>query len=158
MNQFKYDGDELRVQLVSTRRQKKFVTAPHTRERQKLLDDAATHGVIFSATGGDHLTSDDFFKSTEVPTKRKKVGDKERDKNDRLERLKIEQDAQAILALNKASDKFLDKKLETIVLWHGLKKTEMGKLALKKQKWELQIKVLLLFSLGLLKMKLNWRI
>ena len=38
------------------------VTVPHTQEQIDLLSEAKTHGQIFAATGGDHLTSNDIFK------------------------------------------------------------------------------------------------
>jgi hypothetical protein len=49
----------------------KVITAPHTQEQIELLREAKTHGQIFAATGGDHLTSNDVFKS--IKLKRRKV-------------------------------------------------------------------------------------
>ena len=39
------------------------LTQPNTKDRVLLLAKAKRRGAKFTATGGDHLTSDDFFKS-----------------------------------------------------------------------------------------------
>ena len=38
------------------------LTVPHSQERIKLLSRVKTHGNIFAATGGVHLTANDIFK------------------------------------------------------------------------------------------------
>ena len=43
------------------------ITKAHSLERMELLAEASTHGAKFFATGGGHATSDDFFKSFEIP-------------------------------------------------------------------------------------------
>ena len=43
------------------------------KERILLLANAKTHGERFVATGGEHLTSDDFFKSLEVNKRKKEI-------------------------------------------------------------------------------------
>ena len=39
------------------------VTIAHSQDRIELLSQAKSHGNIYAATGGDHLTSNDMFKS-----------------------------------------------------------------------------------------------
>ena len=57
-----FNGDVMKVMLKPVERTN-VVTAPHTQERIELLSQAKTHGNIFAATGGIHLTANDIFKS-----------------------------------------------------------------------------------------------
>ena len=86
---------------VNKAAEKKNVTLPHTLERQELLSNAKGHGAVFPATGGGHLTSDDFFKSMEVPKRRQEVKAMEEDKKLRLKMQNCKEEAKTILALNK---------------------------------------------------------
>ncbi len=56
-----YDGDMMKVTLKPVNRTT-VVTVPHSQERIDLLRQAKTHGSIFTATGGVHLTANDIFK------------------------------------------------------------------------------------------------
>ena len=47
------------------------MTEEHSQERYNLLAKSNTHGKLFSATGGLHLTSDDIFISAEMATRDK---------------------------------------------------------------------------------------
>ena len=47
------------------------LTVPHSQERIELLSQAKTHGNIFAATGGVHLTANDIFKG--IVLKQRKV-------------------------------------------------------------------------------------
>ena len=55
-----FNGDVMKVTLKPVERTND-VTAPHTQERIELLSQAKTHGNIFAATGGIHLTANDIF-------------------------------------------------------------------------------------------------
>jgi hypothetical protein len=57
-----FNGDVMKVTLKPVGRTN-AVMAPHTKERIELLSQAKTHGNIFAATGGIHLTDNDIFKS-----------------------------------------------------------------------------------------------
>ena len=54
-----YDGNAFkdRIKKVS----KKSVTVRHSAERIEKIQQATTHGNLFHATGGGHLTDDDIF-------------------------------------------------------------------------------------------------
>jgi hypothetical protein len=56
-----HDGDMMKVTLKPVNRTT-VVTVPHSQERIDLLSQAKTHGSIFAATGGVHLTANDIFK------------------------------------------------------------------------------------------------
>ena len=96
-----FDGTQLAV-TVNQVRKKKNVTVPHSKERYLLLAKAKSHGEKFTATGGSHLTSDDFFKSLEVPVREKEIAEKEKDKEHRLLMARLEQESRSILCLAKA--------------------------------------------------------
>ncbi len=57
-----FNGDMMKVTLMPIERTN-IITAPHTQERIELLSQAKSHGNIFAATGGVHLTANDIFKS-----------------------------------------------------------------------------------------------
>ena len=48
-----------------------FITAPHTQDQIELLSNAKTHGSIFAATGGVHLTANNIFQG--ISLKQRKV-------------------------------------------------------------------------------------
>ena len=49
------------------------VTRPNSRERIKVLARVKTHGALFHATGGGHITHDDFFLSMEISVREKEI-------------------------------------------------------------------------------------
>jgi len=65
-----YKGEMLRAQYHEDKVQALLAAAPvtvaHTRERQEALAATTTNGKKFFVTGGEHITSDDMFKSAEI--------------------------------------------------------------------------------------------
>ncbi len=55
-----YNGDVMKITLKPIERMT-CVTLPHTQDRIKLLSQAKSHGNIFAAIGGVHLTSNDII-------------------------------------------------------------------------------------------------
>jgi len=92
-----YDGNRLRI-AAPRRGAKKFeLTQPQSKERIELLAKAKSAGQIFAVTHGEHLNSEDFFKSRAVE-ERKKLADRMlKDKRLRFERGKLRQQALDIL-------------------------------------------------------------
>ena len=92
-----YRGDLLSARCIKENLVRPINEADYL-ELLELLENASTHGAKFFATGGGHATSDDFFKSVEIPVweasikalEDKKVG------SDLLK--KIEEEGQDILA------------------------------------------------------------
>ena len=91
-----YPGDRLKAK-INEAKFKRPVTAPHSKERIELLSSAATHGSKFLATGGGHVTSDDFFKSLEVKDWKAKIKVLENEKIARLARLAVARKGQEAL-------------------------------------------------------------
>ncbi len=56
-----YNGDVMKITLKPVERTT-VLTVPHSQEWIELLSRAKTHGNIFTATGGVHLTANDIFK------------------------------------------------------------------------------------------------
>ena len=65
-----YNGDVMKITLKPVVRPS-VLTVPHSQERIELLSQAKTHGNIFAATGGVHLTANDIFKG--IVLKQRKV-------------------------------------------------------------------------------------
>jgi hypothetical protein len=84
-----YKGEMLRAQYhdakVRALRAAAPVTVAHTRERQEALAAATTHGKKFFVTGGEHITSDDMFKSAEIVRRNVEAVEVEKEKKRRLE-------------------------------------------------------------------------
>ena len=60
-----YDGDALKG-TINPIQATEMITMLHTQAHFDLLANAKKHGQIFTATGGDHLLSNDMFKSIEL--------------------------------------------------------------------------------------------
>ena len=92
-----YDGDMMKVTLKPVNRTT-VVTVPHSQERIDLLSQAKTHGSIFAATGGVHLTANDIFKG--IVLKQRKVAREKlaREKTVRERQEKVESNAMIIQA------------------------------------------------------------
>ncbi len=73
------------------------ITEEHLQERFQLLAKANTHGKLFSATGGMHLTSDEIFISAEMSTREKEMKRLTTEKNRRLKQMKVEEKGQCVL-------------------------------------------------------------
>lgn len=67
-----FNGDLLKAQIENSINSGPL-TQPNTKDRVLLLAEAKRHGAKFTATGGDHLTSDDFFKSAVVPIREAEI-------------------------------------------------------------------------------------
>ena len=68
-----YNASHFAAKMKRVPKKTSAVTEPHSKERILLLADAKTHGAMFVATHGDHLTSDDFFMSCEVNRRKKEI-------------------------------------------------------------------------------------
>ncbi len=61
------------------------VTVANTRERQKALAKATTHGKKFYVTGGEHITSDDMFIAAEMGNRKREIAEMEKEFNNQLQ-------------------------------------------------------------------------
>ncbi len=114
----------------------KVITLPHKQEWIELLSKAKKHGQIFAAMGGDHLTSNDMFKSIELKQRkilREKLS-KEKTLRQRQER--TESNAWAILEKT-ANDptKFTASNLTILLTWHQQPKVASMKKDAKLNAW-----------------------
>ena len=91
-----YNGNVLKRELVAIPAAEP-ITEEHSQERLQLLAKANTHGKLFSATGGMHLTSDDIFISAEMSTREKEMKRLTTEKNRRLKQMKVEEKGQRVL-------------------------------------------------------------
>jgi hypothetical protein len=84
-----YKGEMLWVQYLEDKVQALQaaapVTVPHTRERQEALAGTTTHGKKFFVTGGEHIMSDNMFKSAEIVSRNAATVEREKDRKRHLE-------------------------------------------------------------------------
>ena len=115
------------------------ITEPHTLERQELLAKASSHGAKYHATGGSHCTTDDFFKSIEIPVwdARIKVLEDKKAECDRI--AKIEVEGKVALAKGIAIPDMTVAHLETLLIWYTLE--PKAKLGLKPDKVRMWTKI-----------------
>ena len=55
----------------------KIITVPHSHKRILELANATTLGGKFMATGGSHVMTEDFFKSTELHNRERQIAEME---------------------------------------------------------------------------------
>ena len=130
LTQMGYVAINLRAKLIPTKTVEP-ITQPHTQERIELLAAAHTHGAKFTATGGSHLTTDDFFKSIEIPKRKKEIREMETDKENRILKAKIEEEAREVLALAiplESPRVWHVPMLNKILLWHGNAAKDLSKM------------------------------
>jgi hypothetical protein len=113
-----YNGDVMKITLKPVERTR-VLTVPHSQERIELLSRAKTHGNIFTATGGVHLTANDIFKG--IVLKQRKV---EREKLAKEKTVRMRQEKTAtnamIIQAAKGGDvtKLTGADLTTLLTWY----------------------------------------
>lgn len=65
-----YNGNVMRREILAIPTTEQ-ITEEHSAERLQLLMKSNTHGKLFTATGGGHLTADDIFIASEMSTREK---------------------------------------------------------------------------------------
>ena len=111
-----FDASYLTAKINEATEDNAPVTVANTKERVEALARAKTHGQKFKATGGGHVTSDDFFKSIELAEKAREVDALVRKKEECLLAIEIETRAREVLALGKETSKLRAKDLEPLLL------------------------------------------
>ena len=133
-----YKGEMLRGQYhedkVQALRADAPVTVAHTREHQEALATATTHGKKFFVTGGEHITSDDMFKSAEIMRRNAEAVELEKDKKRHLEYCARRKAALPMLdrlanVLENAVTRLTGKELEVLLRWKGVPVSKMGNVA-----------------------------
>ncbi len=131
-----YDGNVLKGTIIPIKATE-VITVPHTQEQIDLLAQAKKHGQIFTATGGDHLTSNNMFKSIELKARMVAKAELIRAKkiSERLE--KNELNGRLILEAKSSNPLKLTVADLTIVLtWHQHQKISGMKKAAKVLAWK----------------------
>ena len=133
-----YKGEMLRAQYhedkVRALRAAAPVTVAHNRNRQEALAAATTHGKKFFVTGGEHITSDDMFKSDEIVRRNAEAVEVEKDKKRCLEYRARREAAFPVLdrltkVLENAVTRLTGKELEVLLRWKGVPVLKMGNVA-----------------------------
>ncbi len=133
-----YKGEMLRAQYqedkVQALRAAAPVMVPHTRECQEALAAATTHGKKFFMTGGEHITSDDMFKSAKIVSRNAKAVEMEKDRKRRLEYHARREAMLPVLdhlenELENVIAQLTGKELEVLLRWKGVPVSKMGNVA-----------------------------
>jgi hypothetical protein len=133
-----YKGEMLRAQYNEDKVRGLWADAPvtvaHTRMHQEALDAATTHRKKFFVTGGEHITSDNMFKSAEIVRWNAEALEVEKDKKQRLEyRARCEAALPVLNRLEKvlenAVTRLTGKELEVLLRWKGVPVSKMGNVA-----------------------------
>ncbi len=110
------------------------VTDPHTRKHQEALAATTTHGKKFFMTGGEHITSDNMFKSAKIVSQNAEALEREKDRKWRLE-YHARHEA-ALPVLNRLENELENvvawltgKELEVLLRWKGVPVSKMGNVA-----------------------------
>jgi hypothetical protein len=130
-----YNGDVMKLSLkpaASTR----VVTVAHSQARIELLSQAKSHGNIYAATGGDHLTSNDMFQS--IALKQQKILREKLAKDKKVrERLKRTEFNALGIIQRRGGDpsKLTSGDLTTLFTWHRVPKVGELNKEEKLAKW-----------------------
>jgi hypothetical protein len=131
-----YKGEMLRAQYhedkVRALRAAAPVTVAHNRNRQEALAAATTHGKKFFVTGGEHITSDDMFKSVKIMHQIGGGGGGEGEEA----AFGVSRGARALPMLDRlenilenAVTRLTGKELEVLLRWKGVYVSKMGNVA-----------------------------
>lgn len=114
-----YNGDALKRKIIEIPMTEQ-ITEEHSKERYEILAKASTHGKLFSATGGTHLTSDDVFIGAEMSTREKEQKRLSAEKNRRLRQMKVEEKGKMVLE-TKGTDCACWNKMEmdAVMAWYN---------------------------------------
>ena len=83
LNSKGFDGYQLKLNAPLVVKKKTLVvTRPQTKERLDAIIEAKGAGGMFHATGGEHLNSDDYFKSRTLIKRRSQITDMEKSKKE----------------------------------------------------------------------------
>mmetsp|Transcript_448 Transcript_448/g.897 ORF Transcript_448/g.897 Transcript_448/m.897 type:complete len:213 (+) Transcript_448:207-845(+) len=113
-----------------------MLTVPHSRERIALIAESKSHGSLFLATGGAHITGDDFFKAAASNKRKEEISKMEVEKKKRLLFEKWSVEGLAVLDQKKAVNDLIGSELEKLLLMYHIPKAKHGNKGEKKKKWE----------------------
>jgi len=93
-----YDGSQFKIHAPRLVKSKTLATTkPQNFEWVKEIADSKAAGQMFYTTGGQHLNSDDFFKSRALLDRRLHIKELQYEKNAIAERISIRNDKDALL-------------------------------------------------------------
>jgi len=92
-----YNGNVMRREILAIPTTEQ-ITEEHSAERLQLLMKSNTHGKLFTATGGGHLTADDIFIASEMSTREKEKKRLASEKTRRLRKMAAEEKGKLVLS------------------------------------------------------------
>ena len=127
MSFYRYKGDLLQVTLdEDVHCRKKSVTVAITQAHQEAISCTKTHGQLFHATGGQHITANNMFKVSEINNKKTCIEELEKDKEEHQEFEKLRKAAINIFHQQKPNENLSNKELEVLLCYEGVQKSKQG--------------------------------
>jgi|EP01082_Thalassiosira_pseudonana_P008128 hypothetical protein len=96
LNENGFDGSVFKVQ-IKEKKEPSRITVPHGQERIDAIAKASTHGKLFHATGGTHLTCDDIFIATEKKVREGKISELTKKREKVMQMRSVETGAKELL-------------------------------------------------------------
>ena len=96
LNEYGFDGSVFKVQ-IKEKKEPSRITVPHGQERIDAISKASTHGKLFHATGGTHLTCDDIFLATEKKVREGEISELTKKKEKVVQMQSVETCAKELL-------------------------------------------------------------
>ncbi|KAL3771166.1 hypothetical protein ACHAWU_004789 [Discostella pseudostelligera] len=134
-----YNGSVMRREILAIPTTEQ-ITEEHSAERLQLLAKSNTHGKLFTATGGGHLTSDDIFIASEMATREKEKKRLTSEKTRRLRKMAAEEKGKSVLSTKGAEGNgWSVPDVDAVLAWYDV--PQRNKLTTKEAKMRAWAKI-----------------
>jgi len=134
-----YNGNVMRREILAIPTTEQ-ITEEHSAERLQLLTKSNTHGKLFTATGGGHLTSDDIFIASEMGTREKEKKRLTSEKTRRLRKMAAEEKGKLVLSTKGVEGNgWSVQDVDAVLAWYDL--PQRNKLTTKEAKMRAWAKI-----------------
>jgi hypothetical protein len=129
-----YNGNAFKETIKKVSR--KSVTVRHSAERIEKIQKATTHGNLFHATGGGHLTDDDIFLAAQKKVVETEIKELQKRKESAGKMLDIERKARLILVQTKSFQTYNIAELRVLLTYYQVKGLSGMKKDAMAEKWK----------------------
>ncbi len=129
-----YNGNAFKDTIKKVSR--KFVTEQHSTERIQKIQQATTHGSLFHATGGGHLTDDDIFLAAQKKVVETEIKELQRREESAGKMMDVERKAQEILVQTKSLQTYNTAELRVLLTYYQVKGLSGMKKDAMAEKWK----------------------
>jgi hypothetical protein len=129
-----FNSDVFKVAIKKVRKQ--TVTVRHSQERINAISQATSHGTLFHATGGGHLTDDDVFLGLQKKKVEEEIKRLKKTKDAAMRMGEIGTKAQAILQKPKSYTNYTRAELSVLLSYYQIKGSSTMKKDAMIEKWK----------------------